>query len=247
MDVSRMAETKGKTERKAGVALLISLALAVCVLVFLSWLAEEVMEGDTRQFDEAVRAAVNRYARPPVTEAMRVVTYLGSTAVVWPVSACACVALYLARRRRAALLLLVTMGRAAVLNATLKLSFHKARPDPFFGIVSPTSYSFPSGHALFSFCLFGTLAAVLSRRVRSTAARVAVWTSAALIVTLVGLSRVYLGVHYPSDVLAGYAAGLVWVSSVALVDGLLHRRGSESQEQGHESDDLNHDRADTTS
>jgi undecaprenyl-diphosphatase len=225
-----MAETKDTTGRKAGVALLVSLALAAGVLIFLSWLAEEVLEGDTRLFDEAVRASVNRHAQPRLTDAMRVVTYLGSTAVVWSLGACAFVALYLARRRRAALLLLVTMAGAAFLNATLKLSFHRARPEPFFDIAAPASYSFPSGHALFSFCLFGTLAAVVSRRVRGTAARVAVWASAALVVTLVGLSRIYLGVHYPSDVLAGYAAGFVWVTSVALVDGLLRRRGRESPE-----------------
>jgi undecaprenyl-diphosphatase len=223
-----MAATKETTGRKAGLALFASLALAAGVLVFLSWLAEEVMEGDTRLFDEAVRAAVNGHAGPWLTGAMLVVTYFGSTIVISPLSVCAVVALYLMKRRRAALLLGVTMVGAAVLNATLKLSFHRARPDPFFDIVAPTSYSFPSGHALFSFCLFGTLAAVISRRAHGTGTRVAVWVAAALIVMLVGFSRIYLGVHYPSDVLAGYAAAFVWVSSVALVDGLLRRPGHES-------------------
>jgi undecaprenyl-diphosphatase len=225
-----MAAMKDTTGRKAGLALFASLALAAGVLVFLSWLAEEVMEGDTRLFDEAVRAAVNGYAGPRLTEAMLVVTYFGSTIVISSLSVCAVVALYLMKRRRAALLLVVTMVGAAALNATLKLSFQRARPDPFFDIVAPTSYSFPSGHALFSFCLFGTLAAVISRRARGIGTRIAVWVAAALIVMLVGLSRIYLGVHYPSDVLAGYAAAFVWVSSVALVDGLLRRRGHESPE-----------------
>lgn len=227
-----MVETKEKTERKTGLALLLSLALAVGVLVFLSWLAEEVMEGDTRLFDEAVRAAVNHRARPQLTDAMRAVTYLGSTAVVTSLSACAFVALYLTRQRRAALLLLATMAGAAVLNVTLKLSFHRARPEPFFGIATPDSYSFPSGHALLSCCLFGTLAILVGRRTHGPAARAAVWVTAAKIVTLVGLSRIYLGVHYPSDVLAGYAAAFVWVMAVALVDEYLRRRGREASKQG---------------
>lgn len=225
-----MAATKDTTGRKAGLALFASLALAAGVLVFLSWLAEEVMEGDTRLFDEAVRTAINRHSGPRLTDAMLVVTYFGSTVVVSSLCVCAVVGLYLMKRRRAALLLLVTMVGAAVLNATLKLSFHRARPGPFFDIVAPTSYSFPSGHALFSFCLFGTLAAVVSRRVRGARARVVVWVSAAITVTLVGLSRIYLGVHYPSDVFAGYAAAFVWVTSVSLVDGLLRRRGRKSPE-----------------
>lgn len=212
------------SKSRAGLALLTGLTLAAGMLVFIIWLAEEVLEGDTQRFDEQVRVIVNQHAQPWFTAAMHFVTYFGSTIVISSLSVCAVVAFYLIKWRRASLLLLVTMAGAMVLNATLKLSFQRARPVPFFDITAPSSYSFPSGHALFSFCLLGTLAAIISRRVQGVWTRLAVWAAAAVIVMLVGFSRIYLGVHYPSDVLAGYAAAFVWVMSVAIVDRLLHRR-----------------------
>ncbi|MBV8857522.1 MAG: phosphatase PAP2 family protein [Acidobacteria bacterium] len=211
---------KNVNGRKAGIALFVSLALAAGVLVLLSWLAEEVLEGDTQRFDEQVRVLINQHAAPQLTAAMRVITYFGSTIVISSLSVCGVVGLYLMKRRRAALLLLVTMAGALILNGVLKLSFHRARPAPFFNLGAPASYSFPSGHALYSFCLFGTLAAIISRRVQSTWTRTAVWAAAALIVVLVGFSRIYLGVHYPSDVIEGYAAAFFWVMAVALADRL---------------------------
>jgi len=212
------------SKSRAGLALLIGLMLAAGLLVFIIWLAEEVMEGDTQRFDEQVRVIVNQHAQPWFTAAMRFVTYFGSTIVISSLSVCAVITFYLVKWRRDALLLLVTMAGAMGLNATLKLSFQRVRPVPFFDIAAPSSYSFPSGHTLFSFCLFGTLAVIFSRRVQGVWTRRAVWAAVAVIVILVGFSRIYLGVHYPSDVLAGYAAAFVWVMSVAIADRLLHRR-----------------------
>jgi undecaprenyl-diphosphatase len=208
---------------RSGVTLLAGLVLAVCALVLFSWLAEEVFEGDTRLFDDGVRTFVNQHAQPSLTAAMRGVTYLGSTIFVSALCICAALGFYLMKWRRAAVLMLITMAGAFILSGVLKLAFQRARPDPFFGIEVPHSYSFPSGHALYSFCLFGTLAAVIHRRTRSVWVRLAVWAVAALLVALVGLSRVYLGVHYPSDVLAGYLAASVWVLAVALGDRLSRR------------------------
>lgn len=208
---------------RSSVTLLAGLALAAGALVLFAWLAEEVFEGDTRLFDEQTRAFVNGHAGPSLTAAMRGVTYLGSTAFVLALCLCASIAFYLIRWRRAAVLMLITMAGAFVLNAVLKTTFQRARPEPFFGIVAPQSYSFPSGHSLLSFCLFGTLAAVIHRRTRSFAVRIVTWVGAALLIALVGLSRVYLGVHYPSDVLAGYLAATVWVLAVAFGDRLSRR------------------------
>lgn len=206
--------------RRSSVTLLAGLALAALALVLFSWLAEEVFEGDTRLFDEQTRAHINSHAAPSLTVAMRGVTYLGSTIVVLALSFCALVAFYLLKWRRAAVLLLITMAGAFLLNYVLKETFQRARPEPFFGILAPKSYSFPSGHSLLSFCLFGTLAAIIHRRTRNIAVRIVVWVVAALLVALVGFSRVYLGVHYPSDVIAGYLAAAVWVLAVAFGDRL---------------------------
>lgn len=157
---------KLKDYPRSSLTLFAGLVPAAGALVLFSRLAEEVFEGDARHFDEGVRAVVNRQSNPALTAAMRGVTYLGSTAFVLSVSVVGVAAFYLMRWHRAAALLLITMAGAFVLNLVLKLSFRRARPDPCFGITAPDSFSFPSGHTLFSFCLFGTLAVVIHHRTR---------------------------------------------------------------------------------
>jgi undecaprenyl-diphosphatase len=201
----------------------------MAVILVFAWLTEEVFEGDAQVFDEGVRSFVNGHSSPALTAAMRVATYFGSTVLILSLTVCSALIFYLIKRRRAALLMLVMMTGALVLNTALKLSFHRTRPAAFFGVVAPHSYSFPSGHALHSLCLFGTLAALLQPRLRGATARLFVWVATAAVVALVGFSRIYLGVHYPTDVLAGYAAGAVWVLSVTLVDRLLKRREGAPQ------------------
>jgi undecaprenyl-diphosphatase len=127
------------------------------------------------------------------------------------------------------LLVIVTLAGAGLLNGLLKVSFARVRPEALFDYPLPPSPSFPSGHALYAASVFGGLAALLTARLKHRALRVAVWSGATALVLLVGLSRIYLGVHYPSDVLAGFAVGLIWVTAVALGDRLVqHRRRRRS-------------------
>jgi len=207
-----------------GLLLSLGLVAAACTLYLFAGLAEEVYEGDTRQFDESTLALVNGFASPSLTSFMRAVTYLGSVVFLTGAGACAVLVFVLARRRRAAVTLLVTMAGAALLNFTLKLVFGRERPEPFFNTPLPESYSFPSGHALLSFCFYGVIAAVIATRLKSVGSRVFVCVAAVLLVTLIGFSRIYLGVHFPSDVLAGYAAAFLWVVVVALADRVLQTR-----------------------
>ncbi|HOK47362.1 MAG TPA: phosphatase PAP2 family protein [Bryobacteraceae bacterium] len=212
-------------ERSLGWVFFIGLSAAVFALFVFAWLADEMLKGDTRAFDQSVRLAFNAHASPALTAAMRVFTFLGSPVAVAAISGVVAVLFYYWRWRRALLLFVITLAGAAVLNATLKLAFQRPRPpDTFFETATPASYSFPSGHAMLSVCLFGTLAVLVSPRLRSRAGQVAVWLAAIALVLAIGLSRIYLGVHYPSDVIAGYAAAVVWVAAVALADHLLRRR-----------------------
>jgi len=94
---------------------------------------------------------------------------------------------------------------AELLSQFLKLGFHRARPEPFFGLATPASYSFPSGHAMVGTVFYLTLAVLTTRRPIIRAGTV-------VFVGLIGYSRIYMGVHYPTDVLAGYAAAVVWLS-----------------------------------
>jgi undecaprenyl-diphosphatase len=120
---------------------------------------------------------------------------------------------------------IATLAGATLLNVLLKQSFARTRPAPFFDYPLPVSHSFPSGHAFFAASFFGGLAVLVSGRVRSKVMRLTVWVVALSIILLIGISRVYLGVHYPSDVAAGYAVAVVWVAGVALGDRVVsHRR-----------------------
>lgn len=207
-----------------GLLLWLGLVAAAVALYLFAGLAEEVLEGDTRYFDESALVLLNQFASPSLTSFMRAVTYLGSVAFLTGAGACVVLAFLLARWKREAIALPVTMAGAALLNFVLKLSFGRERPEPFFDTPLPESYSFPSGHALLSFCFYGVITAVITARVKGRWRCALVWIGASLLVALIGLSRIYLGVHYPSDVLAGYAAAFVWVSAIALGDKLLQQR-----------------------
>ena len=204
----------------SGLLLLGALLIAATALFVFGWLAEEMLEGDTQQFDAFVRTAVHQLATPGLTRLMQVFSFLGSVAAVTAMCLAAiCVFLYFSNTRTAALLAITMLGVAA-LDVALKHAFHRPRPVAFFG-ATPSSYSFPSGHALGSFCFYGILAAILAARARGRAIRFCVWMAAVLLVGMIGFSRIYLGVHYPSDVIAGYCAGAVWIGAVSFLDRTL--------------------------
>ena len=215
-----------RTNVLPALGLLLSLGLiaaAGCLFLFYH-LAAEMKAGNTQQFDESVLTLFNQFASPRLTFFMRVATYLGSNEFLIVLGTYVVVAFALVGWKRGMVTFLITMAGAAVLNSTLKLIFARERPEPFFGILRPESYSFPSGHALFSFCFYGVVAAVITARIRQTSKRSAVWVVASVLVLLIGLSRIYLGVHYPSDVLAGYVAAFVWLVVVASADRIMRRQ-----------------------
>src|ERR1700682_329661 len=210
-----------KTRRVLLRAIPLSLVVAIVALLLFSWLAEEVLEAGTIRFDDSVRAAVHQHASPALTVFMRGITLLGSMEVLLPVVLIVLTFLLVRRKRYEAIVLAVTMAGGLILNMVLKLSFHRARPDPFFNLAVPASYAFPSGHALLALCFYGVMARILSDSWRSQGLRWMVWSAAVCLIGLIGFSRIYLGVHYPSDVLAGYAAAIVWISAVTI---LIRRR-----------------------
>jgi undecaprenyl-diphosphatase len=211
---------------KDGLLLLGALLIAGTALFAFGWLAEEMLEGDTQRFDEFMRDSVHRHAAPGLTWIMQGFSFIGSAAVVTALCILAiAVSLYF-RQARTAALLAMTMVGMAVLEVALKLAFHRPRPVAFFG-PTPTTFSFPSGHAMGSVCFYGVLAAVLAARAGGRIAKWCIWTGAVLLIAMIGFSRVYLGVHYPSDVIAGYCAGAVWVGAVASLDRISGGRAKE--------------------
>ena len=204
--------------------LTLGMIAAIGTLVFLGWLADQVFEGDARQFDDATRAAVHTFASPTMTIFMRFMSFMGNTLSL-TVATIAAIAWFAWRRwGREARLFALTMIGASLLNLTLKLAFQRPRPVPFFNLTAPESYSFPSGHSLASCCFFAGLAAILSGRVKSRRVRTIIWTIATITFLLIGLSRIYLGVHYPTDVIAGFASALIWILVVRFVEKELAKR-----------------------
>ena len=204
--------------RRIGPLLLGGLVVAGVALAGFGMLADEMMEGDTARFDSAVRGAVHSVASPGLTSVMRAVSALGGP-IGFSVILGGLVAIFLLHRwYRGAALLVASLAGALLLQLVLKLAFRRPRPAAFFGYPEPVSYSFPSGHALVSFCVLMVLAGLAAPRLKHPALRAAVATAALALALLVGLSRIYLGVHYPSDVLGGYAAGLVWVVTILAAD-----------------------------
>jgi membrane-associated phospholipid phosphatase len=197
---------------------------AAAALLLFGYLANEVLRGETLRFDNSVRNIVHSWASPTLTYVMRGVTQLGAPRFLIVLSLVLVLWLVNMGRKRAAILLVVAAAGAVALDELLKLVFHRPRPEAYFGYPLPSSYSFPSGHAVSSCCFYGVLAAIVTARMRSRAAKIAVWTAAALMAALIGLSRIYLGVHYPSDVVAGYAVAVVWVAALrASYDAWLRR------------------------
>lgn len=220
-----------QSERRATRLFVVGLAASAALLLLFALLAREVMAGDTVAFDLSLRELVHAHGSPALTEVMRFFTRLGSTASLLLLGAAAFFALRMAGWKRESILFLVAVGGAFVLDMTLKYSFRRPRPSvSFFGTPIPHTPSFPSGHALYSVCFFGVLAALIAARAKRWWIRAAVWTAASAIAILIGMSRIYLGVHYPSDVAAGYAAALVWVSAIGYGERLLlRRRGSANR------------------
>jgi undecaprenyl-diphosphatase len=165
-------------------------------------------------FDAAVRGAVHSTASPLLTASMKGITLLGAGWFLWPAGALVAVWLVVAGRRRDTTLFVATVLGSFIIEQGLKFLFHRIRPAAYFGEAQPSTYSFPSGHALVSLCFYLTLAELAIKPGWPARQRTVVWIAAAITVGLIGFSRVYLGVHYPTDVLGGYAAGIAWLAVV---------------------------------
>jgi len=209
----------------SGRALLGGFAGLVASAWLFGYLASEVVEGETGVDDEVARS-LHAHASPGWTDVFTAITWLGNLVALAVVLAAA--AIVLARRRWYAdlqFLLLAALGTKA-LTEVFKWSFQRERPffpDP---LASESTYSFPSGHASMSLAVYGSLAVIVARRLEQTWQRVAVLGGTAVLVALIGFSRLYLGVHFLSDVVAGYALAIAWMLLCALALNLRWRQTS---------------------
>ena len=208
------------------------LALVCCGCLFL-WVAAQVADTRTQRLDEQILQWLREPGRPsrPVgpswlPSAMRDLTSLGSAPVLI-VCVIAVAGALLARRQHHALALLVvaTVG-GEVLNTLLKDVFERERPDLALRLTEAQSSSFPSGHAMEASVIYLTLAALLARLVQDRTLKLYFLGLALFLSFVVGVTRVYLGVHDASDVVAGWIAGLAWALLCWTLASYLQRRGS---------------------
>lgn len=175
-------------------------------------LAGLVRGGATQGFDETVLRWMQRH-QTPLREALMIeVTMLGTWIVVLSIVSIAALFLWLTRHKYSAALLLLATAGGIGLNNILKIGFSRPRPQVFEWGTHVSSSSFPSGHAMSSTVVFITVAYLAARLQKTHLARIATLTVAGLIVALICFSRMYLGVHYPSDVVAGVIIGLSWAA-----------------------------------
>lgn len=207
-----------------GWELLLGLLLAIGSAAVFIWLADEVFEGHAKIFDDNVREAIHQLTSPALTQFMIFVSFIGSFYVLFPASCLAVIIFLYLKWKRALALFLFTMVGEQILAPILKAFYHRARPEAFFDYTLPDSYSFPSGHAFAALCFFGVLAWLVAARLKNIPLRILVWSLAAFLIFSIGVSRVYLGVHYPSDVIAGYLTATVWVMTIASADFWFSRR-----------------------
>lgn len=215
----RLAGLSAAAMRLAGreLPLLLSLLLVACGLWVFVVVAGEMVEGDTHTLDEALLLALRNPAdrTDPIGPAWlevfgRDVTALGGFGLLGFITLAVAGFLELQGKRRAALFVLVAVAGGMALSVGLKSGFDRPRPDLVPHATLVVSPSFPSGHSMLSASVYLTLGALLARMQPSRPLKAYIIALAVLVTLAVGVSRVYLGVHWPSDVLAGWAAGASW-------------------------------------
>ncbi|OKH52565.1 phosphatase PAP2 family protein [Calothrix sp. HK-06] len=186
--------------------------LAVCLVILfvLAKLAEEVLERESFAFDKSILLWIRSYANPSLDNLMLFITQLGNSSVVVILAGITILTLLWRRYRLEAMIFVLTCLGAFILNTGLKLFFSKVRPQLWKQLIVETSYSFPSGHALGSMVLYGFIAYLLANRY-SKYSKI-IYFIAIILIGAIGLSRLYLGVHWPTDIIAGYGVGFLWLT-----------------------------------
>jgi undecaprenyl-diphosphatase len=238
-EVRRIVKTlRLKAEDVAPVWLLL---LVPSLLFAFAKIAAEVEEGDTTAFDRHILLLFRHpddlsvpIGPPWLHEAARDVTSFGSVVALAFILLASVGYLLLVRKRAAALFVLVAVGGGQLLSTGLKVAFERPRPDVVPHAVEVFTASFPSGHAMLSAVTYLTLGTLLARLLPDRAVRIYVLCLAVFLTLAVGVSRIYLGVHYPTDVLAGWLVGSAWALLCWIVALWMQYRGGLERPAEHE-------------
>jgi undecaprenyl-diphosphatase len=198
---------------------------ALALLAFVR-ITRELIEGDVGAMDSAMLLAVGKARTPWLTSTAIDVTALGSITLVVLFSAFTLVVLLVLRNRVDALHLLAASAGAGILTLATKDIIERIRPAQAQQLIAVSGFSYPSGHSLSTAALYLTIAIIACRNVENRGARAAIFIAVSLVVMMVGASRVYLGVHYATDVVSGISLGAAWALLLAGVFTRFGHRGS---------------------
>jgi undecaprenyl-diphosphatase len=210
---------------------------SLLILIVVSWsilgISDLVERGRIQRFDEWILTVVRVPDNPVqlrgpdwLAEFMRDITALGGAPVLTFITLAVVGYLILQKSYRSLGLVAAATVTGLIVSLLLKLYFIRPRPDVVPHLMTETTPSFPSGHSMMSAVVYLTLAALLSRIETSNRVRIYTITIAFLIVFLVGISRVFLGVHYPTDILGGWAFGLIWAMACWYLARYMQHRGA---------------------
>jgi undecaprenyl-diphosphatase len=207
---------------------------AAAVVVFVA-VASAVRTGLTQQFDEATLRWLAEHRAPLMDQVMLDITALGTGLAPLMIVAVASVFLWLTQHRWSVYVLLLGVLGGKLINTLLKAIFDRDRPSVVEWIADVRSPSFPSGHAMSAMVLYGSIAYLVARLEPTPRLRWVTWLFAGFMILAMGFSRMYVGVHYPSDVIAGFIAGLAWLtfvaSTVSAIRFFANRRPETHQEE----------------
>jgi len=198
--------------------LLVGFAVALVATSGLVKLHDEILNASFEQRDQAIQSWVHGFARPMLTEVMRGLSWIGSPYALVPAVTLAAGLMWWRKRKDSAILVAAAALGGVALDEVMKLHFKRLRPDVPWAFVHEHSFSFPSGHSVMAMVIYGVIVYKTRNNLRSIRAKAALIVGACLMVVGIGLSRVYLGAHYPSDVAGGYFVGAVWLAAVICSD-----------------------------
>ncbi|MGQ0561305.1 MAG: phosphatase PAP2 family protein [Gemmatimonadota bacterium] len=212
--------------------------IAAAAIAVFAALASAVEVGFTQPIDEAVLRWFAEHRTPVLNQVMLEITTLGTGVVLIAIVLIASVFLWLTEHHWSVYVLLLGVLGAKLFNTLLKGSFARERPAMVEWVTEVHSASFPSGHAMSSIVVYGSVAYLVGRLEPSLRLKRITWLLVALIVAAIGISRMYLGVHYPSDVIGGFLAGLAWIALVATTMTAIRYFADRRPETRREEQDL---------
>lgn len=202
--------------RELSLRLILTWLICISFTGFFAFIARAIHLHTIASFDDPIIDFVQGAEAPWLTTIMKTFTTIGSTSIVILLAVSALALLVWKKHRAQAILLVSVLAGTGILNQVLKFIFKRQRPD-FHRLVDIGGYSFPSGHTMMAFSFYTILAYIVWRNLRFAWSRVVVVSLATGMIVMIALSRIYLGVHFPSDIVGGVLASAVWlIASIAM-------------------------------